>query len=142
MYQDYDEGSHETYISAMKRKLVVPLAFYYQHVITRGVEVFLNILSEYYRRFSGWPKLKCFLKYIKRAQSLSQYGVHYFEGVNKTNESVQLGIEGYGLNVFRECNKTCARTTVSWSDVMELQVNKSKFFIKTYRKDNIFLGEY
>ena len=103
------------------------------HVINRvfgSCEKFLDAVIVYLKDFEDWPTLKLQLKYIQKAQSLPQYGVKYFLGVNKAKMKVHLGVRGDGLGVYPIDSKRCPKSLLLWEHIESLQVDKNKFIIK------------
>ena len=105
-------------------------SFYKTKIVFGSCEKFLDAVIVYLKDFEDWPTLKLQLKYIKKAQSLPQYGVKYFLGVNKAKMKVHLGVRGDGLGVYPIDSKRCPKSLLLWEHIESLQVDKNKFIIK------------
>ena len=70
------------------------------------------------------------MKYIKRAQSLSQYGMHLFDGSLKSVGKIRLGVSVHGLSIFSLDKQLEPKESMKWDDIDALEVNKNKFTIK------------
>ena len=70
------------------------------------------------------------MEYLKAAQDLEMYGMNYFEMRNKRNTDLLLGVDAFGLYIFRKDNKLTPQVFFSWSELREIKWSFNAFIIK------------
>lgn len=58
-----------------------------------------------WKKHMGMMKEEAMMEYLKLAQNLEMFGIHYFDIYNKKGSNLLLGIGALGLNVYKKEDK-------------------------------------
>merc|ERR1711973_1055402 len=71
------------------------------------------------------------MEYMKVSQDLEQYGVAYFEVMNKNKNIVFLGVDALGINIYEKSNKLNPNISFPWSEINKVtRASDNKLNIK------------
>uniref|UniRef100_A0A5S6QQP4 Moesin/ezrin/radixin homolog 1 n=1 Tax=Trichuris muris TaxID=70415 RepID=A0A5S6QQP4_TRIMR len=76
------------------------------------------------------------LEYLRIAQDLDMYGMHYFPIHNKKESNLWLGVGSLGINVYEKNNKLTPKASFAWSEIKHISFKDKKFMIHTWDKSN------
>jgi len=102
-------------------------------------------LFEYHKKHVRMEEKRAITEYLKLAQSLPMYGVHYFKVARRVTsgpkEALYLGIHTGGINIYSISDKRNPITRLPWSEIVTcsyLKTGRLKFhFVVHYFSENM-----
>jgi len=85
------------------------------HKLTR--EEWEGKISMFHAKLQAMTKEEAMLEYMKVSQDLEQYGVAFFEVMNRNKNIVFLGVDALGINIYEKSNKLNPNISFPWSEI-------------------------
>lgn len=87
-----------------------------------------------WKKHNGTAREDAQLEYLRIAQDLDTYGLHFFPITNKKGSNLLLGIHARGLNIYQEEDKINPKIMFPWGEIRSLSFHGKRFTIKVQDK--------
>ncbi|CDW58827.1 merlin:moesin:ezrin:radixin [Trichuris trichiura] len=99
-------------------------------------EMWEDRIKTWWMNNKSMTKEEAELEYLRIAQDLDMYGMHYFPIHNKKESNLWLGVGSLGINVYEKNNKLTPKASFAWSEIKHISFKEKKFMIHTWDKSN------
>lgn len=125
-YGDFDEATYKPGMLANEDLLPQRVIDQYE----MSTDMWVERIKVWYADHRGMTRDEAEMEYLKIAQDLDMYGVHYFSIFNKKESELWLGVTALGLNIYERNNKLSPKITFPWSEIRNIAFDNKKFTIK------------
>lgn len=93
-------------------------------------EMWEDRIKTWWSNNKGLSREDAEIEYLKIAQDLDMYGIHYFPIRNKSESDLWLGLSAYGLNIYETGNRLVPKMRFQWSEIRNISFKDKKFTVK------------
>eukprot|EP00730_Choanoeca_flexa_P003309 TRINITY_DN11359_c2_g4_i3.p1 TRINITY_DN11359_c2_g4~~TRINITY_DN11359_c2_g4_i3.p1 ORF type:complete len:816 (+),score=211.32 TRINITY_DN11359_c2_g4_i3:173-2620(+) len=95
-----------------------------------SLEACARKVSATYQTLIGMDAATAILAFMTIAQSLPQYGIHFYNVKDAKGVPWALGVHNNGINEYLFSDRVTPRNTCAWTDVVNISFNKNKFLLE------------
>ncbi|KAL0979055.1 hypothetical protein UPYG_G00179890 [Umbra pygmaea] len=129
-YGDYDPNFHRPGFLAQEELLPKRVINLYQMT----AEMWEERITACYAEHRGRTREDAEMEYLKIAQDLEMYGIHYFPIRNKKGTDLLLGVDALGLHIYNPDNRLTPKCSFPWNEIRNISYSDREFAIKPLDK--------
>ncbi|KFD53600.1 hypothetical protein M513_05516 [Trichuris suis] len=102
-------------------------------------EMWEDRIKTWWMNNKSMTKEEAELEYLRIAQDLDMYGMHYFPIHNKKESNLWLGVGSLGINVYEKNNKLTPKASFAWSEIKHISFKEKKILELCIGSHNLYL---